>query len=171
VTLAEIEHLAVDKDRLLRMGLQPGPWLAELKDAVRRREPGETRIEAQSIDEESRSYRCDELTGALLTRTAGQRISYLTDFGCTAANVERAVALARDADLLICEAAFLQEDETLARERHHLTARQAGQLARQAGARRLAPIHFSARYGEREEELYAEAAASFGGPILRLPPI
>ena len=44
-----------------------------------------------------------------------------------------------------------------------------GELAREAGAQRLAPFHFSPRYGGREQELFDEAASAFGGPILRLP--
>jgi ribonuclease Z len=171
VAVAETEHLAVDKDRLLRMGLEPGPWLAGLKAAVRSRAPEDTPVVAPLRDGGSRSFGCAELAGQLLSRTPGQRIAYLTDFGCTAANLERAARLAADADLLICEAAFLHEDVALASERHHLTARQAGELARQAGARRLAPFHFSARYGGREAELYDEAEAAFGGPIVQLPPI
>ena len=63
----------------------------------------------------------------------------------------------------------VNEDAALAEERSHLTARQAGELARQAGARKLAPFHFSPRYTGREEELLAEAEQAFGGPIVRLP--
>ena len=70
---------------------------------------------------------------------------------------------------MICEAAFLEEDAVLARERHHLTARQAGELAQEAGAKRLAPFHLSPRYHGREDELLAEAAEAFGGPLVRLP--
>ena len=70
---------------------------------------------------------------------------------------------------MICEAPFLHVDEAHARERHHLTARQAGELARAAGARMLAPFHFSPRYPEREQELIDEAAAAFGGPIVQVP--
>jgi ribonuclease Z len=169
VALQETEHLAVDRDRLVRLGLRPGPWLSDLKDAIRRKADPETGIEAETADGEMRHAPCGELAEEVLFRTSGQKIVYLTDLGYTEANRARAEELARDADLLICEAAFLHEDETLARERHHLTARQAGELARAAGARRLAPFHFSPRYGGRERELFDEAGAAFGGPILELP--
>jgi len=169
VALVETEHLAVDKDRVLRLGLRPGPWLNELKARVRRREPDEVEVLAETADGGASPHRCGELAREILSRAAGQKIAYLTDLGCTEANMSRAVELARDADLLICEAAFLQEDAALARERHHLTARQAGELARAAGVRRLAPFHFSSRYGGRERELFDEAAEAFGGPVLELP--
>src|SRR5690606_13496291 len=57
-----------------------------------------------------------------------------------------ALELARDADLLVCESTFLDADAGRAREYGHLTARQAGQLAATAGARRLVLTHFSGRY-------------------------
>jgi ribonuclease Z len=57
----------------------------------------------------------------------------------------------------------------LAAERSHLTAHQAGWLAREAGAKRLAPFHLSPRYKGREQEILDEAAAAFGGPVLLLP--
>jgi len=169
VALTETERLAVDKDRLLRMGLKPGPWLSELKARVRRREPDEVEVVVETADGDTSPRRCGELAREILSRTPGQKIAYLTDLGCTDSNLSRAVELARNADLLICEAAFLHEDEALARERHHLTARQAGELARAAGVRRLAPFHFSPRYGGRERELFDEAAEAFGGPVLELP--
>jgi len=169
VALQETEHLAVDRDRLVRLGLKPGPWLSELKNAVRRKAPPATGIEAETAEGGIRRASCGELAEEVLFRTLGQKIVYLTDFGYTEANRARAEGLARDADLLICEAAFLHEEESLARQRHHLTARQAGELARSAGAKRLAPFHFSPRYGGRERELFDEAGAAFGGPILELP--
>ncbi len=167
--LRETEHLSVDRDRLLRMGLVPGPWLAELKANVRQGGAGDETVDAARDDGTSEARRCDELTGQILTRSPGQSLAYLTDLADTPANRERALALADQVDLLICETAFLDEDRELARERSHLTARQAGEIARAAGAGRLAPFHFSPRYHGREEELLEEAASAFGGPVVRLP--
>ena len=63
---------------------------------------------------------------------------------------EGALRLAEDADLLLCEATFADDDAGLAAPYGHLTARQAGRLAAAAGARRLVLTHFSARYGDLE---------------------
>ncbi len=166
--LRETEHISVNKDRLERMGLAPGPWLRDLKQAVRRCEPGDVIVEADTRDGSPHRFRRDELVAEIILRSPGQRIAYVTDIAFTPENVEKVAELARDADLMVCEAAFLQEDESLARERKHLTARQAGELARAAGARRLAPFHLSPRYQGREREILEEAAQSFGGPILEL---
>ena len=56
--------------------------------------------------------------------------------------------LARDADLLLHEATFTDEHAARAAEVGHSTARQAAQVARDAGAKRLLLTHFSARYAD-----------------------
>lgn len=70
---------------------------------------------------------------------------------CTAA-----VDLARDADLLVCEATYLERDGDLAARGGHLTAADAGRIARDAGAGLLVLTHFSDRYDD-VDELVAEA--------------
>jgi ribonuclease Z len=169
VALRETEHLSVNKDRLDAMGLRPGPWLAELKQAVRRCSEAGRTVDAETVDGTTRTLECAELEREILFRTQGQKIAYFTDVRYTEPNVERIVALGRAADLMICEAVFLDEDEELARDRFHLTARQAGELARAAGARRLAVFHFSPRYTGREEELIRQASGAFGRPVVHLP--
>lgn len=169
VALKEAEHLSVDKDRLVRLGLQPGSWLNDLKTAVRRCEPQDRPIEALTGDGSAKKFACGELAEKVLFRTPGQKIAYLCDIRCSASNLAKAVDLAGGASLLVCEATFLHEDEELARERSHLTARQAGELARAAAVERLAPFHFSPRYKGRERELIDEAEAAFGGPVVQLP--
>ena len=72
-----------------------------------------------------------------------------------------AEALARGADLLVCEATYLQREAQEAREHFHTTARQAAELARAGGVRRLALTHFSQRYSFAEE-FRVEAAAVHG---------
>lgn len=167
--LEETEHLSVDRDRLVRMGLRPGAWLSELKDLVRRRRPSSTPIEVTTAAGDERAASSGELAEALLTRTPGMRLAYVTDIAPTEENLERAAAFVHGADLLVCETAFLDADDALARRRRHLTARRSGELARAAAVGRLAPFHVSPRYQGREDELLGEAAAAFGGPVVRLP--
>ncbi|WP_412062193.1 ribonuclease Z [Rubrivirga sp. IMCC45206] len=69
-------------------------------------------------------------------------------------------ALAREADLLLHEATFTQAHADRAEAVAHSTARQAAEVARDAGARRLLLTHFSARYAETDG-LVAEARAVF----------
>jgi len=57
-----------------------------------------------------------------------------------------AVALARDADLLVMEATYSAADQALADAHGHASAADAARTALAAGARRLALTHFSQRY-------------------------
>jgi len=57
-----------------------------------------------------------------------------------------ALALAKGADLLVCESTYLEHHAHFANKYSHMTAKQAGQLAKDAGASRLILTHFSPRY-------------------------
>jgi ribonuclease Z len=168
VAVREAVHFAVNRDLLDRRGLVPGPWLKTLKDAMRRGASADTPIEVPAADGARATHALSELADGLIVRGPGQVVAYLTDIAGTEENSSRAEELARDADLLLCEAAFLDEDRELAVERRHLTARQAGWLARRAGAKRLAIFHLSPRYEGREAELFREAGEAFGAPVLEM---
>jgi ribonuclease BN (tRNA processing enzyme) len=87
----------------------------------------------------------------------GATLVYSADTGPTPAVVE----LARDADLFLCEATLLDREAPEDRP-GHLTAAEAGALARQAGARRLLLTHLWPELGL--EALLARGQAAFGGP-------
>ena len=97
----------------------------------------------------------------LLTVTAGQKISYVTDVADTPANRAAIIALARNADILFIEGAFAGRDGELARQRAHLTTIAAGEIAREANAHRGEPFHFFPRYAGEEQLLLAEVMAAF----------
>ena len=93
---------------------------------------------------------------------------YVVDTLFSKDNKAKIVRLAQGADLFFCEAPFLDEDRDQATMRYHLTARQAGHLARLAEARRLVVFHFSPRYSGMAEKIYQEAQAEFRGEEPRL---
>ncbi len=72
----------------------------------------------------------------------------------------RAIKLAKDATLLLCESTYLEVHRSLAENHHHLTAKQAAEIAKEAGAKMLVLTHFSARYQDLSPFLQ-EARAIF----------
>lgn len=84
----------------------------------------------------------------------GQVFAFIMD----TAWCDGALELAAGADLVLCESTFLSADSHLAEQYGHMTAQQAGRLAREAGARRLVLSHFSRRYPD--ENAFAEEAGS-----------
>jgi ribonuclease Z len=165
--LQERAHVNIWKNRIEERGLRIGPWLRTLKEAILREDPDETPIHACWKEEGcivERVLALGDLRSEVATLTPGAKIAYVVDAAFTDANVERIVALAEGATSLFIETAFLHEDAERARARCHLTARQAGRIARRAGAKRLATLHYSPRYEGRGEELVAEAEAAFRAP-------
>jgi len=73
------------------------------------------------------------------------------------------VRLAENADMLLHEATFLQDQAAIADLTRHSTATTAGQVAREAGAKRLVLFHVPPPNGDREREFSAEASAAYGG--------
>jgi ribonuclease BN (tRNA processing enzyme) len=83
-------------------------------------------------------------------------------------------SLARRADLLGCEAAFLSADADQAAATRHLTAAACVEIARDAGAERLLAFHFSRRYSRHPEAvgrelLQAARGTALEGKLVGLP--
>ena len=156
--VSEHMHLNVRPDALEAAGLRPGPWLNALKRALRAEAGDDTPIEIAARDRRPLGALRD-----LVTVTPGQKVAYVVDALYSPANAAAVARLAAGADVFYCEAPFLEEDRDQATRRHHLTARQAGALARAAGVRRLEVFHFSPRYEGRYGDIVAEAQDEFAG--------
>jgi ribonuclease Z len=143
---ALIEHRRLgrfDPDRARELGVPEGPAFGRLHR-------GET------VQVDGRSITPDQVVGP---PRPGRRIVYSGDTRPIGATIEHA----RDADLLIHEATFAEEEADRARETDHSTAREAARVARDANARRLILTHISPRYGVDPTVLEREARAIFPG--------
>jgi len=78
---------------------------------------------------------------------------------------EAMVEAARNADILVHESTFSDDDQARALETRHSTAREAGRVAQQAGARRLILTHLSSRYDTDFGRLLAQAREEYPGPV------
>jgi len=122
------------------LGLPPGPWRRDL-------------VNGQAVTlPDGRLIAPEQVLGP---ERAGTRLVHVGDVGRT----DDLVEVCREADTLVIEATYLEEEAEMASEFAHLTARQAAELARQAGVRHLILTHISRRY--RERDVLVEAQAIF----------
>jgi len=85
----------------------------------------------------------------------GVKLVIVGDSGKT----ENLVEVCKDADALVIESTYLDEETEMASQFNHLTARQGAELAIKAGVKKLILTHISRRY--REKDVIKEAQALF----------
>lgn len=117
-------HVNVWKNRLLAMGLQTGPWLKEMKRAVRAGRPDDEPVLARWKEHgviREREVTLGELKAQALRLVQGQKICYVTDVAFHDDNLRRVVELVRGADLLFNRSAVFTHPARL-----HIDADQTG---------------------------------------------
>lgn len=140
--LIEAERLGrFDPDRARALGVPEGPLFGRLHR-------GET------VEVEGRVITPAELVGP---SRPGRRVVYTGD----TRPCRETIDIARDADLLIHDATFTHDEALRAKETNHATAREAAELAKEAGVLKLALTHISARYADDARALEREARAVF----------
>jgi ribonuclease Z len=160
--LKERFHINILKTELDARGLPRGAWLRQLKEALWRGEPDNFVI---SITVSPKGVLRDNFTlgelRCLVRVSPGQKIGYVTDTIYKEDTRKSIIALTQGADYLFIETPFLEEDGKRAREKHHLTARQAGFMAAEAGVQRLIPFHISPKYTDHPDRVIHEALSVF----------
>jgi ribonuclease Z len=153
-SLEEDYHININKDLLDQWELPVGPWLKELKDAIRKG------LHEKEFFIANDKYLLSELREIAII-TKGHKIAYITDIALEQRNREAAIALAKNADILYIEGCFMDKDRDRALHRNHITAKEAGIIARKADVKRLELIHISPKYIAMPHEVIAEAMNEF----------
>ncbi len=161
-SIREKFHVNINKDVLIKLDLQVGPWLNELKRCFREERALELEFVAAMDKHGTRVFTLgDFIKNRLVTISRGQKVAYVADAAISKGNRDRIVKLASGSDTFFCEAAFLDSDRDRALKKYHLTAREAGSIAREAGVGRLEIFHFSPKYRDNQAEIYDEAFREF----------
>jgi ribonuclease Z len=106
-------------------------------------------------------------------KRSGRKFSFVTD-------TQYLPSIAKEvqgSDLLICEGMFADDCEDQAKEKKHMTARQAATIARDSNSSRMAMIHYSPRYTDRDlevlltqaQEVYPQAKLTKDRMIFDIP--
>lgn len=122
------------------LGIPQGPWRRDLVDG----KPA-TLPDGRIIDP-------SEVLGDF---KPGTRLVIIGDVG----EVDSLVDVCRDADALVIESTYLDEEAEMARQFSHMTAKRSAELAVKANVRALYLTHISRRY--REKDVIAEAQSVF----------
>ena len=133
----------LDPERAAELGISAGPDLGRLQ-------------RGEAVQGTDGTVTPAEVMGA--TR-AGRKVVFTGD----TVPCEMTRVAAHEAQLLVHDASFADADAERAAETGHSTAREAAEVARDAGAEMLALVHASTRYDVRE--LLAEAREVFAGAV------
>lgn len=128
------------------LGIKPGPLLKDFK------------TKETLVLPDSRTIQTADYIGP---PKKGRTITLLGDTRPCQASVD----LGREADILVHEGTFDQEKEEGANDFGHSSTRQAAEVARAAGAKKLILTHISSRY-QTTDELLAEAQAVFPNTVI-----
>jgi ribonuclease Z len=122
--IKEADSIKFEKEKLKQLGIR-GPIVKELETK------GEMTIDGKTIRLEDVSWvrQGDIFTIVIDTKPCAN-----------------AIKLAQGAKLFLCESTYLEEHRDLAMSHDHMTAKQAAEIAKEAGAKQLILTHFSARY-------------------------
>ena len=127
------------------LNIPPGPWRRDL-------------VDGQSVTlPDGRTVQPAEVLGPL---REGIRLVHVGDVGRT----QDLETVCQNADALVIEATYLDEEVEMANQFAHLTARRAAELAARVGIKHLILTHISRRY--RERDVLAEALAIFPNTVV-----
>lgn len=119
----------IDMKKVKALGMKEGPRLGKL-------------TQGKSVTFRGKTVKSDDVSYVV----KGKKVAFIFDTMLT----ESAILLARDSDLVVCEAVYTNDMEDRARDHMHLTAAQAATIAEQGNAKKLILTHLSQRYKDKD---------------------
>lgn len=135
----EKDKIRINKSKLNKLKIK-GKLIAEL-------------ARGKDIEWQGKKIKAKDLT----YKQEGKKITIIMDTGIN----ENCEKIAKNSDLLICEAVYTKAEEEKAAEYKHLTAAQAGEIAKKSKVKKLILTHLSQRYENKENLLLKEAKKIF----------
>jgi ribonuclease Z len=141
----EKDKIRLDKKKLKKYNLPQSPILQKLQQGKNIIYKGKT-IKGKDV-----SY-----------IEKGKKIGFILDTKITG----NCYKIAKNTDLLVSESTYTENEDNLASEYKHLTAKQAAQIAKKSKAKKLILTHISQRYQKQESTVLKEAKSKFKPVIL-----
>ena len=139
------DKLRIDKNKLKKLKISPGPHLKDLK-------------EGKNIVFGKKKYKSKDLTYL----EKGKKISVVYD----TLNNPRINPFVEGADLFICESSFGSDLKEMAKKHLHMTAEEAGKIAKKSKVGKLILTHISQRYEKNKKFLLEDAKKNFANVCL-----
>lgn len=136
----EKDKTRLNKAKLKQLKLPNSPLLKQLQ-------------KGKNIKYNKKTIKASEVTYV----EKGKKIAFILD----TLLIDNCYNAAKNADLLIAEATYADEEKQLAKERKHLTASQSALIAKKSNVKQLILSHISQRYDLREKMLLTEAKKHF----------
>jgi ribonuclease Z len=138
-------QIRIDKKKLKKSKLPSGPLLQKIK-------------QGKNITYKGKKYLAKNLT----FNEGNKKISFVFD---TSMN-KNIVPFVKDSNILICESSYDSELEYKAKEYKHLTAKQAGEIAKKSKSKKLILTHISQRYDKNPKKILNDARKVFKNSLL-----
>ncbi|MBU0467147.1 MAG: ribonuclease Z [Nanoarchaeota archaeon] len=139
------EKHRLDKKKLAKLKLPNSPLLKQLQ-------------ESKSITFKGRKIKSSQVSYL----EKGRKITFILDTAPNPASIQ----LAKNSDILVCESSFSNQEAALAKERLHLTAKDAATIAKKAKVKKLILTHISQRYEHNPKIILDEAKKVFKNTTL-----
>lgn len=162
--LTEKERRNIEVRALEVMGLKEGPWLKTLTKALSAGEGDAFKIGALDVNGRENTYELGFLRRNIVSTTPPRKLAYITDLVFSPGNINKVRRLARKADQLYIEAAFMEADAAHAPQKMHLTTTQCAALIKMCRPRKWTIFHFSHKYQKHEDLVWAEVRKVLKSP-------